>query len=980
MKKNYPILKKLISPVLLLFALLRFKQSIKKIQLLSVLVFLVFSFKGNAQCTISGATVNSSSLNCSTFSSCSTIYVGNGTSKTDLIIENSDLDFRCLGAIQFVVRDKATIIFKSSGRLYLPTDSNIVVELGGNLVDDKACNASQRIYIGNDIISSCNGGAGVVSFPELVNNGGYCSKTLAITDQPTSPSAVCTGGAISAITIVASGSGSIMYQWYSNTTSSNSNGIILVGATNPSYVPSSATAGTKYYYAVVKGTCSTETSNAVAVVVNPLPTTPTVGTITQPTCVTATGSVVLNGLPATGTWTLTRSPGGITSTGTGASTIITGLAAGTYTYTVTNASGCTSSASANVVINAQPSLNTWNGSVSTDWNTAGNWSCGGVPTISTDVLIPFPLASGRYPTIYVGGLRGLVRDIEIQSNATVTIEGIINISTGTGTGNALTIAGNLTLNGKIDLNGESQLIQNPGSTLDAASTGSIEIDQQGTGDSFNYNYWSSPANSNLAAKTYAIGAVLKDGTDATYKPIDFGAAYTWADGVATPAFIKLSTYWMYKLENSKGYAAWTRIGKDISIKAGEGYTMKGSNTTLPYQNYTFVGTPNNGDITLPLTKENDYLVGNPYPSAIDAWAFIDDNTATTGPLYFWEHYGGGTHNLAGYQGGYATYTKAGGVSASTNPPVAGVSTPVNAKKIPMRYIPVGQAFFVVGGAVNGDIKFNNGQRFFVKESQLDTNDDPYSVFMKSSNTKAKTIDTDLSDFRPKFRIGFDAPKISHRQLLLTVDENATPGVDRVYDAEIYEIFADDFYWILNNKKYVIQATNEAGLNSEVPLGIQLSKTGLVTVKIDALENVDDDTSVYLKDKLTGESFNMKEKPVQLNLTAGKYTDRFAITFKTSKLMAEDVAAEVLIHAEVQAINQGIHVFMNNSIGELQIKNNSDDEILSVALINSLGQTVRTWNSNFNRRTISLPINTTTGIYIVYINTKTGKTIKKISVE
>src|SRR5690606_15413768 len=117
----------------------------------------------------------------------------------------------------------------------------------------------------------------------------------------------------------------------------------------------------------------------------------------------------------------------------------------------------------------------------------------GVPTISTDVLIPFPLASGRYPTIYVGGLRGLVRDIEIQSNATVTIEGIINISTGTGTGNALTIAGNLTLNGKIDLNGESQLIQNPGSTLDAASTGSIEIDQQGTGDSFNYNYWSSPA-------------------------------------------------------------------------------------------------------------------------------------------------------------------------------------------------------------------------------------------------------------------------------------------------------------------------------------------------------------------------------------------------------------------------------------------------------------------------------------------------------
>ncbi|MGC1391231.1 MAG: FISUMP domain-containing protein, partial [Bacteroidales bacterium] len=44
----------------------------------------------------------------------------------------------------------------------------------------------------------------------------------------------------------------------------------------------------------------------VTITVNPLLTAPTVGTITQPTCSLATGSVVLSGLPATGTWTLTR--------------------------------------------------------------------------------------------------------------------------------------------------------------------------------------------------------------------------------------------------------------------------------------------------------------------------------------------------------------------------------------------------------------------------------------------------------------------------------------------------------------------------------------------------------------------------------------------------------------------------------------------------------------------------------------------------
>lgn len=96
------------------------------------------------------------------------------------------------------------------------------------------------------------------------------------------------------------------------------------------------------------------TSTTLAVTVSAPPSAPTVGTITQPTCSLATGNVELNGLPASGTWTLTRSPGGTITTGTGTSTILSGLAAGTYTFTVTNQAGCTSAASANVTINTQP--------------------------------------------------------------------------------------------------------------------------------------------------------------------------------------------------------------------------------------------------------------------------------------------------------------------------------------------------------------------------------------------------------------------------------------------------------------------------------------------------------------------------------------------------------------------------------------------------------------------------------------------------
>ncbi len=77
------------------------------------------------------------------------------------------------------------------------------------------------------------------------------------------------------------------------------------------------------------------------------PTAPTVGAITQPNCAVSTGSVVLNGLPA-GDWIL--NPGAIA--GNTSSTTINTLAAGIYNFTVTNAVGCTSTASANVNINA----------------------------------------------------------------------------------------------------------------------------------------------------------------------------------------------------------------------------------------------------------------------------------------------------------------------------------------------------------------------------------------------------------------------------------------------------------------------------------------------------------------------------------------------------------------------------------------------------------------------------------------------------
>jgi hypothetical protein len=86
----------------------------------------------------------------------------------------------------------------------------------------------------------------------------------------------------------------------------------------------------------------------------PIPTAPVVGTLTPPTCLIATGSAALSGLPGTGNWTVTTTPGGQTTTGSGATIIITALAPGTYTFTVTNSNGCISVPSTSALINPQP--------------------------------------------------------------------------------------------------------------------------------------------------------------------------------------------------------------------------------------------------------------------------------------------------------------------------------------------------------------------------------------------------------------------------------------------------------------------------------------------------------------------------------------------------------------------------------------------------------------------------------------------------
>ncbi|MBK7524731.1 MAG: hypothetical protein IPI53_11400 [Saprospiraceae bacterium] len=65
--------------------------------------------------------------------------------------------------------------------------------------------------------------------------------------------------------------------------------------------------------------------------------------------------MILSGLPATGNWTITRTPGNVTYNGTGTSLTINNLPANTtYSFSVMNSNNCNSTSSNDVIINAVP--------------------------------------------------------------------------------------------------------------------------------------------------------------------------------------------------------------------------------------------------------------------------------------------------------------------------------------------------------------------------------------------------------------------------------------------------------------------------------------------------------------------------------------------------------------------------------------------------------------------------------------------------
>ncbi len=543
------------------------------------------------------------------------------------------------------------------------------------------------------------------------------------------------------------------------------------------------------------------------------------------------------------------------------------------------------------------------------------------------------------------------------------------------------------LGGTLDLLGDSQLLQTTTSDLVTSSNGKILRRQEGTPSAYWYNYWASPV-SILRATSY------RDENTSANNPNNspfnirmlkdesgFNVNFTSSHGAPS----SISTYWLYTFINGVTYYDWAQVTQNSDISPGVGYTQKGTDVLTPEQQYIFEGKPNNGTILVAVldrggagsvagTSKTEFLLGNPYPSALDVHAFIDDNVGVIdGTLQLWQQWSGASHNLDAYNGGYAQINKTGAVRASQFIGLDGANTGgLEGTKVPTRYLPIGQGF-ITEIIADGNVEFNNGQRIFIKESDADGSYSSGSVFMKGGNKKGKSNQSKSEpskDSMQKIRLEFKSvtgPE-TKRELLLGFSKETSDQFDYGYDAETHDASNNDLNLSMEGKNMNIQAYGEITEDKVVPMNFRSSGDHGFEIKISDLENMPDDQEIYLKDNLTGDYFNLRnDQSYSFTSQQGMFNTRFEIVFQdqASTLSAEEASIEEN------------YIYYDKGTNNLYAKQ-LEGEVTRFTLYSITGQSVMELADVERTRLTSgleLP-NMASGTYIAVFRTDTNNVITK----
>jgi hypothetical protein len=510
-----------------------------------------------------------------------------------------------------------------------------------------------------------------------------------------------------------------------------------------------------------------------------------------------------------------------------------------------------------------PFTSRWNGS---RWNN-------GNPNSLTSAVI-----NGDYDTAINGSFESC--DCRINNNRTVNIRANDHI----------TIHNDLNVIGSLEVRNNGSLVMRNDLGL-VSVTGNVNVHRTTAPfNQFDYMYWSSPTSNET------IGSALA--TSIPNRIYQFN----------TPTYDE-------NIQNS----GWTQVALNTTMVPGVGYIAMGPTTgTFPQtQDIIFDGTVNNGIIEVPIKLSQDAnnddddwnLIGNPYPSAIDADILLSNPLNTTivgGTIYLWTHNTPIVNNPNGTDytsNDYATYTiGTGGVAASSG------------GERPTGKIASGQSFFIQG-LTEGNITFNNSFRvntgndqFFRNEVNKISRDEKNRVWLNLFNKSG-----------------------AYNQILIGFMEGATDGIDQLYDGPKFGGGWTSFYSIVEGKDLAIQGKPTLKDQDEIiPLGYNsfIIESSDLIIGLDQVEGNLKNYYIYLLDNYLDVVHDLKLSEYSFKQTeTGTFNDRFELLIKDTGIL----------NIEENELTDDVIIFTENN--RLQAKTLNGSVISSFQAYDILGKSI-----------------------------------------
>ena len=486
----------------------------------------------------------------------------------------------------------------------------------------------------------------------------------------------------------------------------------------------------------------------------------------------------------------------------------------------------------------------------------------------------------------------LSNDLIASNNLTVNAAKTLTVDSANG---YVRVNNTLTNNGNVYIDNNGQLIQVNDTDTNAGTytTTKFQVKRTAMARNTDYVYWSSPLT------TFDVAGVPN------------GYRYIWD-----------TTY--NNTNGTQGY--WTAASGNMTT--GKGYIARSGNgaTTASALSTTFSGSkPNNGAYNYTVYRGNytgaDYdadpvnttnalttnfddnwnLIGNPYPSAIDAEKFLVLNqTVLQGSVWIWKHglLPNSTTNpfYANFQYNYSDsdYIKYNGLGSTEPDTFAGKIA--SGQGFMVNMLDVG-TLFATGSDVNhnvysGTIAFNNSLR-------SDSTTTPYapysnSDFYKSANPATQAGNPGFAN-EEKHRIWLDIINNTTNQsdrTLVGYSTNATMEKDNLYDCFFVPRNEVCLYSLIGDESFIIQGRAlPFDANDRVPMGVNITAPGSYTIAIKKVDGLfADNTDIYLEDKLTNTVHDLKAAPYVFQSEKGIFNTRFVLRYNNQALGTHDAAA------------------------------------------------------------------------------------------